>query len=759
VVLGDSEMSEGSIWEAFDHARSYRLGNLTAILDMNRLGQRGETPLGWNAAAYAERARAFGWQAIEIDGHDVVAIDRAYRQAARDPDLPAIVIARTIKGKGVPAVEDKNGWHGKVLDEKQIAKPIADMGGQRDNVVHLPQPVERPRAPASGPRPLTLPSYDHSKPVATRTAYGQALQALGDARPEVVALDGEVNNSTCSALFAKAHADRYFEMFISEQQMVAAAVGLSVRGFSPFVSSFAAFLTRAFDFVRMAAVSRANVKLCGSHAGVSIGEDGPSQMGLEDLAMMRAVHGSTVLYPCCANQTARLVAAMADTKGIVYLRTTREATPVIYEPAEPFAPGGSKVLREAPGDVVTVIAAGVTVHEALAASDELKKRGIAVRVVDAYSVQPLDGATIRRCALETGGNVVVVEDHWALGGLGEAVLTCLGGLEPVPARVVHLAVREMPGSGTPEELRRAAGVDAEAVVQACLALVAANGVPAEPVDGSAPSPADFVREVASRAALPANVTVEAAALTVMSHLAERLTPGGAHMLLHALPEPLRPLLQPSVERRRGSPTTLDRPELLERTAEHLGITPLHAEAVCRAVLTSVRESLRPEDAQHVAAQLPADLKELWCSHAPTVSTPISPPNEPDALRAAVLAEIERGAGALPSGIDGTAAFMAVMCIFGQRLSGGEARHVLLALPGPLRSLVTACMLHRAEPADAFPRDEFLRRVSVHLNTDVQASERVVCAVFTAVKSCLPTREIQDVASQLPQDLRTLWLGR
>ncbi|WP_394828315.1 transketolase [Pendulispora albinea] len=478
VLVGDSEMSEGSMWEALDHARHARLGNVTAILDMNRLGQRGETPLGWDSAAYTARARAFGWRAVEVDGHDVSAISRAYDEAVRDPDVPALIVAKTIKGKGVPFLENEDGWHGKALDHEQAAKAIADLGGPRSLALSLaaPPPVDR-AARVAPAKAVQLPSYERAKPVATRKAYGEALAALGDARGDIVALDGEVSNSTFAEDFAKAHPERYFEMYISEQQMIAAALGLGVRGHVPFASSFAAFLTRAFDFIRMAAVSRADMKLCGSHAGVSIGEDGPSQMGLEDLAMMRAVHGSTVLYPCCANQTAKLVAAMAETRGIVYLRTTREKTAVLYDPSESFAPGGSKILRQSPDDRVVIFAAGITVHGALRAHDELASQGIAARVVDMYSIKPIDARTVRESIREAHGNALIVEDHWAEGGLGDAIRACLGEApdEPLAVRWRHLAVREMPTSGTPAELLHAAGIDAEAIVRAAVELVSQPG--------------------------------------------------------------------------------------------------------------------------------------------------------------------------------------------------------------------------------------------------------------------------------------------
>ncbi|MDR7476033.1 MAG: transketolase [Armatimonadota bacterium] len=487
VLHGDSEMAEGAVWEAFEHAAYYRLDNLIAILDVNRLGQRGETMVGWNTAVYAARARAFGWRAIEVDGHDVEAVDRAYTQAVEGAGSgqPVVVIARTVKGKGVSFVEDRNGWHGKALSREEAARALEELGEVERLQVAVTAPEDLRPALRPDPRPLELPRYQVGGSVATREAYGDALRALGDARPDVVALDGEVNNSTYAERFARAHPERYFEMFIAEQQMVAAAVGLQSRGWTPFVSTFAAFLTRAYDFIRMAAISRANLKLCGSHAGVSIGEDGPSQMGLEDLAMMRAVHGSTVLYPCDANQTAALVAEMADRPGIVYLRTTRMKTPVIYPPAERFPVGGSRVLRSSDSDQVTLAGAGVTTHEALRAADLLAQRGIRARVVDCYSVKPIDAATLRQAARSSGGRVVVAEDHWPEGGLGDAVVEVLTDPEVtrdgfVP-QVVRLGVRAMPGSGTPAEQLAAAGIDAAHIAAAAAALVEspiANTLPA-----------------------------------------------------------------------------------------------------------------------------------------------------------------------------------------------------------------------------------------------------------------------------------------
>ncbi|YAF96466.1 MAG: transketolase [Nodularia sp. CChRGM 3473] len=473
VLLGDSETAEGSVWEAFDHAAHYTLDNLIAIIDVNRLGQRGQTELGWNTQAYANRARAFGWQAIEIDGHNLTEIDQAFSAALTVNDRPTVIIARTKKGKGVASLEDLGGWHGKALspdDEKQV---IAELGGERQITIQVDTPEEQGQPASTGnPQPLQLPTYDKGAKVATRRAYGDALVALGAAKPDVIALDAEVNNSTYAEDFAEAYPERYFEMYIAEQQMVAAAVGLQVRKYKPFASTFAAFLTRAYDFVRMAAVSRANIKLVGSHAGVSIGQDGPSQMALEDLAALRAVWSSTVLYPSDANQTAKLVAQMSDRDGIVYLRTTREKTPVIYGANEEFSIGGSKIIRSSDRDQATVIGAGITLHEALKAYDRLRNEGIMVRVIDAYCVKPIDGQTIQQAARDTKGNLVVVEDHWIEGGLGAAVLDVFAGTSNTPIydgpqlRLIKLAVRDMPGSGTPEELLHAAKIDADAIVEA-----------------------------------------------------------------------------------------------------------------------------------------------------------------------------------------------------------------------------------------------------------------------------------------------------
>ena len=467
VLTGDSELAEGSMWEAFEHAAFEHLDNLTAVLDINRLGQRGETMHGWDLDYFATRLRAVGWHAIEIDGHDIAQIDAAFAEATATVGQPTAVIARTIKGMGVASVADKNGFHGKALEDADAA--IRELGGRPNVTVTVSKPADdRPPQHFSVQQPLGLPRYQRGTKEATRKAYGEALAALGTARGDVVVLDGEVSNSTYADIFAKQKPDRYIEMYIAEQQMAAAAVGMQVRGWKPFASTFAAFWSRAYDFIRMAAVSRATICLCGSHAGVSIGEDGPSQMALEDLAAFRAIWSSTVLYPCDANQTAKLVERMADRDGIVYLRTTREKTPIIYDPDDEFLIGGSRVLRQSGADAVTIVAAGITVHEALTAADTLAHDGIAARVVDLYSVKPIDSATLRAAARDTAG-FVTVEDHWPEGGLGEAVLSVFANEELRP-RVVKLAVRAMPGSATPAEQLAAAGIDAAAIVEAARAV-------------------------------------------------------------------------------------------------------------------------------------------------------------------------------------------------------------------------------------------------------------------------------------------------
>ncbi len=464
-LCGDSEIAEGSQWEALEHAAFYELDNLVAVLDVNRLGQRGETMHGWDLDSYAARARAFGCHAIEIDGHDVEAIDRAYSEALEVAGQPVVIVARTIKGKGAKAVEDKNGFHGKALDHSD--EIIEELGGVRNIRVDVAKPDTSGARHDFGLGELELPRYELGDEVATRKAYGDALAALGKARGDVVALDGEVSNSTYADEFRDELPERYFEMYIAEQQMVATAVGMQVLGWRPFASTFAAFLSRAYDFIRMSAISRASYCLCGSHAGVSIGEDGPSQMALEDIASLRAVHGSTVLHPCDANQTAKLVAKMADREGISYLRTLRPATRVLYVADEEFEIGGSRTVRE--GDDVALVGAGITVHEALEAAETLAQEGIEARVIDLYSIKPLDEETLR----SLGCPIVTVEDHWPEGGLGEAVLSALADEDERPP-VVRLAVHEMPHSGKPAELLAEAGIDADGIAAAARRLVGAH---------------------------------------------------------------------------------------------------------------------------------------------------------------------------------------------------------------------------------------------------------------------------------------------
>src|ERR1700722_18254157 len=486
VLCGDSELAEGSIWEAFDKASYYQLSNLVAILDVNRLGQRGPTDLGWDTAAYAERAMAFGARTIEIDGHDLSVIDHAFVEAAGHVagDKPTVIIAKTIKGKGFSEVEDSPDWHGKPFPPDMAERAIAELGGVRDLVIRgpLPTPAEPGPAlqhpstlpPQSGDRRRTSrdwPVYKPGEKVATRKAYGDALVALGARDERVVALDGEVSNSTHADEFAHAFPERYFEMFIAEQQMVAAATGLAVRGYRAFASTFAAFFTRAYDFIRMGAISGVDLRLAGSHAGVEIGADGPSQMALEDLAMMRAVHGSTVLYPSDGTSTAALVDAMARTGGISYLRTTRGSYPGLYSAGEQFPIGGSKVVLSGQGDQVTLVGAGVTLHEALRAADILRGEGIVARVIDLYSVKPVDAAPLVAAAEATGGRIVVAEDHHPEGGLGSAVADALLAAGPQNLPLTRLAVTGMPGSGTGDELLAWAGVDADHIAAAARALL------------------------------------------------------------------------------------------------------------------------------------------------------------------------------------------------------------------------------------------------------------------------------------------------
>jgi len=460
VLCGDSELAEGSMWEAFEHAGVAGLDNMIAIVDVNRLGQRGPTMHEWDTSSLAARAAACGWDVQEIDGHDVEAIDAAYARALA-ADVPAAIFARTKKGSGVAAVEDQPNQHGKPLADPEAA--VEELGGIRSLRVEVHSPPQA-QSYEIAKAAVERPTYEVGEKVATRGAYGDALAWIGSIDEKVVALDGEVGNSTYAERFAAKHPDRFFEMYIAEQQMVAAAVGLQTRGWKPFASSFGAFLSRAYDFVRMGAISAADLKLCGSHVGVSIGPDGPSQMALEDIASLRAVFGSVVLYPSDANQAVQLVDAMREHRGVSYLRTTREATPVLYEADETFEIGGSRTVRSGDSDEVTLIGAGITLRECLTAADELAGKGIAARVIDLYSVKPVDAEAILAAAGETKA-IVTVEDHWPEGGIGETVAGVLAEAA-TGTPLVRLAVTGRPGSGPPEALLEAAGIDAPHIVAA-----------------------------------------------------------------------------------------------------------------------------------------------------------------------------------------------------------------------------------------------------------------------------------------------------
>ena len=467
VLMGDGETAEGSVWEAAAVAAHDRLDSLCAITDVNALGQSQPTQWQHDMNAYATRWSAFGWHTIVVDGHDLPAVLDALEQARRTKGRPTMILARTVKGKGISFVEGRNGWHGKPLKRgEELDKALAELQSQ---FVPEDEPAQRPESPARRQRPapqqarLDAPPYKLGDSVATREAYGAAIARLGAVDDRIVALDADVKNSTFSEKFEQKFPERFYQSFIAEQVMIGAAMGLAARGAIPFPSTFAAFLARAYDFIRMAAISNVNIKMAGSHAGVSIGEDGPSQMALEDLAMMRAQPNIAVLYPCDAVSTERLLEKAAYHRGPVYMRTSRPKTAVIYGPDEQFDLGGLKVLRQSADDVATVIGAGITVFEALKAYDQLQKDGIAIRVVDLYSLQPIDAASLIRCAEETKGRLITVEDHYRAGGIGDAVATA------VAARgftVTRLAVSEIPRSGTPDELVDHYGISARHIVAA-----------------------------------------------------------------------------------------------------------------------------------------------------------------------------------------------------------------------------------------------------------------------------------------------------
>lgn len=464
-LLGDGEAAEGAVWEAAALAAHEALGNLTAIIDVNRLGQSEATMYGHHLDVYTSRFEAFGWHTQVIDGHDIEEIISAVDAAIAHKMGPSAIIAKTLKGKGISFMQDKDAWHGKpVMDKELLAQALRELGD--DLLLPAPLSLSAPNAPVPSPIQAAIqapePAYSLGEGVATRVAYGNGLARLGRVNPRVVALDGDCKNSTYSETFRNEFPDRFIECYIAEQNMVGVAAGLASVGKVPFASSFACFLTRAYDFIRMAAISQSSMNICGSHAGVSIGEDGPSQMGLEDLAMMRAIAGSTVLYPSDAVSTEKLVGIAAGTEGIVYIRTSRPKTPVIYENGEKFRVGGSKVLRSSENDQATVVGAGVTLHEALEAYDELLAEGIRIRVIDLYSVKPVDRETLRKAAAETG-LLITVEDHYPEGGIGEAVLSALVGVQ---CKFKQLAVFELPRSGKATELLDHFGISAKGIVKA-----------------------------------------------------------------------------------------------------------------------------------------------------------------------------------------------------------------------------------------------------------------------------------------------------
>ena len=474
VLLGDGEMAEGSVWEAANAAVYHKLDNLCSIIDVNALGQSQHTQFGHNMDEIAARWKSFEWHTIVVDGHDIPALLNALNEARATKGRPTMILARTLKGKGLAAIEGKDNWHGKALKKGEEAdKAIAEL--EKQKVDGAPKP-EIP-GPRSKSRPETVadyskipaPAYKKGELVATREAWGVALAAVGAADTRVVALDADVKNSTFSDKFEKVATGRFYENFIAEQVMAGAAMGLAARGAIPFPSTFACFLTRASDFIRMGAISFANVKFTGSHAGVSIGEDGPSQMALEDLSMMRSVHGCAVLYPCDAVSTERLVAEMAKHKGMAYMRTSRPKTPVIYGPDETFPIGGSKVVRQGANDKAAVIGAGVTLFEALKAYDTLKAEGIDIRVIDAYSLQPVDAKTMTEAGRATGGALITVEDHYSAGGIGDAVSEAVA---PAGFTVRRLAVAEIPRSGQPDELLERYGISARHIVDAVKQVIA-----------------------------------------------------------------------------------------------------------------------------------------------------------------------------------------------------------------------------------------------------------------------------------------------
>ena len=468
VLLGDSEMAEGSVWEAIEFAAYYKLDNLIGIIDVNRLGQRGETKYGHNLKEYTKRIKAFGWETIEVDGHNLEKVSRAFKKANKIKNKPTMIIAKTIKGKGVSFIEDKNGWHGKTLSEDLLKKALEELGAIKKVKVALKLPKS---AKPKKYTPRAINNFDSNKAdkVATRKAYGTGLVKAHQVYPNIIALDAEVSNSTGAETFKAVYPNRFFEMFIAEQNMVGVAIGLSARGKIPFVSTFSAFFSRAHDQIRMSQYSNSNIKFVGSHCGVSIGEDGSSQMGLEDIAMFRSINNSVVLYPSDAVSTEKLVMAAAKHKGLVYIRTTRQDTPILYKNKEDFKIGGSKALRKSENDSVAVIGAGITLYEALSAYEELKAKGINIRVIDLFSIKPLDEKTLLETAKQTKA-IITVEDHYAEGGLSEAVKSALAE-QTTP--VYSLSVNKMPKSGKMTELLDYEEISKDAIVKKVMEVLKA----------------------------------------------------------------------------------------------------------------------------------------------------------------------------------------------------------------------------------------------------------------------------------------------
>lgn len=470
VLMGDSETAEGSVWEAIELASYYKVGNLIGIIDVNRLGQRGETMLGWDIKEYQRRVEAFGWQAHIVDGHSMEAILKVFSSLPADTDIPQMIIAKTIKGKGVSFLENKDDWHGKALSEEEFEKAVAELGEIAKTIKGVIEKPKESKANLINPKPglSTYPkpglsSYQLGEEVATRKAYGEALAKLGEINPAIIALDAEVKNSTFAQIFESKFPNRFFEMFIAEQNMVGVAQGFSKYGFIPFVSTFGVFFTRAFDQIRMAAYSNPNIKFVGSHTGVSIGEDGPSQMALEDIAMFRAILESFIFCPADAVSCAKLVEIASQVPGLFYIRCARPKTPVIYQNNEKFEIGGSKIVRQSKEDKLTIIACGVALLEAVKAADELSAQNINVRVIDAYSIKPIDEQTLKKAAGETGGTIITVEDHYQEGGLGDAVLNVFAQSNNV--KIYKLAIFKMPFSAKPEELFNYEGISKDSIIQ------------------------------------------------------------------------------------------------------------------------------------------------------------------------------------------------------------------------------------------------------------------------------------------------------